>query len=81
MSKVRFNDIKVDPPHFETNVIGQDNAIARHGIHGNYRIFNVEVNPNLLVEGDNTIFLTQKETTGPFNGILYDYIRMEEPKM
>lgn len=79
--QVRFNDLKVVPPHFETNVIGQDNAIARHGIHGNYGIFIVNVNPNLLVEGENTIFFTQREATGPFNGILYDYIRMEEPEI
>ncbi|XP_059068526.1 probable rhamnogalacturonate lyase B [Cryptomeria japonica] len=78
--QVRCNDPKVDP-HFETPTIGQDNAIARHGIHGFYQLFIMQINPYWLVHGDNTIFLTQRVNTGPFNGILYDYIRLEEPNV
>ncbi|KAH9300732.1 hypothetical protein KI387_012315, partial [Taxus chinensis] len=40
--QVRVNDPKVEPPHFETPKIGQDNSIARHGIHGFYQNFNVQ---------------------------------------
>ncbi|KAJ4962346.1 hypothetical protein NE237_022285 [Protea cynaroides] len=32
--QVRFNDPKVNPAHFSTGLIGKDNSIARHGIHG-----------------------------------------------
>jgi len=80
--KVRVNDVKQDPPLFTTGVIGKDNAIARHGIHGLYWLFNIGVPSILLSKGDNTIFLTQTMATGPlalFQGIMYDYIRLESP--
>lgn len=32
--KVRINDPKASPAHFSTGIIGGDNSIARHGIHG-----------------------------------------------
>ncbi|CAJ2652239.1 unnamed protein product [Trifolium pratense] len=81
--QVRVNDLKQDPPLFTTGVIGKDNAIARHGIHGLYWLFNIDVSSILLSQGDNTIFLTQAMATGPlalFQGIMYDYIRLEGPK-
>ncbi|KAG1361069.1 putative rhamnogalacturonate lyase B [Cocos nucifera] len=31
--------------------------------------------------GDNTVFLTQSRSQGPFQGIMYDYIRMEGPSV
>lgn len=77
-----MNDLKQDPPLFTTGVIGKDNAIARHGIHGLYWLFNIDVPGVLLLEGDNTIFLTQTMASGPlalFQGIMYDYIRLECP--
>ncbi|KAG9440129.1 hypothetical protein H6P81_020294 [Aristolochia fimbriata] len=77
--QVRFNDEKAEAPHFNSGVFGRDNAIARHGIHGLYWLFSVEVKSSWLVEGDNTIFLTQARSTSPFQGILYDYIRLEGP--
>ncbi|XP_077215008.1 uncharacterized protein LOC143849729 [Tasmannia lanceolata] len=77
--QVRFNDSKVNPPHFSTGLIGKDNAIARHGIHGLYWLFSVDVQITWLVEGDNTIFLTQPRSVSPFQGIMYDYIRLEGP--
>lgn len=66
-------------PRFSTGLIGKDNAIARHGIHGLYWLFNIDVKSDWLVEGDNTIHLTQPRCTSPFQGIMYDYIRMEGP--
>ncbi|KAF5191988.1 Rhamnogalacturonate lyase [Thalictrum thalictroides] len=76
---VRVNDPETDPALFTTGLIGKDNAIARHGIHGLYWLFNVNVPSNLLVEGFNTIYLTQSRDSSPFQGIMYDYIRLEGP--
>lgn len=76
--QVRINDSNSNPL-FTTGLIGHDNAIARHGIHGLYRLYNVNVHGVLLEEGDNTVFLTQAMSTGPLQGIMYDYIRLECP--
>ncbi|KAK4788983.1 hypothetical protein SAY86_020302 [Trapa natans] len=76
--KVRINTID-SPAWFSTEVIGHDNAIARHGIHGLYRLFSVQIPGNLLVAGDNSIFLSQTMATSPFQGVMYDYIRLEGP--
>lgn len=64
---------------FSTGLIGKDNAIARHGIHGLYWLFIVVTPGCLLLEGTNTIFLTQATSTGPYQGVMYDYIRLEIP--
>ncbi|KAF6166742.1 hypothetical protein GIB67_005618 [Kingdonia uniflora] len=77
--QIRVNDAKANPPHFTTGLIGRDNSIARHGIHGLYWLYNIDVLGTRLVDGDNTIFLTQPRSTSPFQGIMYDYIRLEEP--
>ncbi|KAK9166215.1 hypothetical protein Scep_001406 [Stephania cephalantha] len=77
--QVRINDATVNPPHFTSGLIGKDNTIARHGIHGLYRLYSIDVPSNQLVEGDNTIFLTQSRNQSPFQGLLYDYIRLEGP--
>lgn len=77
--QVRVNDATADPPLFASGVIGGDNAIARHGIHGLYWLFNIDLPGSKLTQGDNTIFLTQPESTSPFQGIMYDYIRLEGP--
>lgn len=74
-----MNDPKQYPPLFTSGEIGKDNTIARHGIHGLYRLFNVDVSGLLLNEGDNAFYLTQPIATGPFQGIMYDYIRLESP--
>ncbi|KAH0713435.1 hypothetical protein KY289_009394 [Solanum tuberosum] len=55
--QVRFNDEKVVEPHFTTGKIGGDNAIARHGIHGLYFLYSIEVKGNLLVNGTTQFFL------------------------
>ncbi|WOL18187.1 putative rhamnogalacturonate lyase B isoform X1 [Canna indica] len=77
--QIRFNDSTASPPHFTTKLIGRDNAIARHGIHGLYWLFNIDVKSEWLLQGDNTIYLTQARSQSPFQGIMYDYIRMEGP--
>ncbi|URE21407.1 Rhamnogalacturonate lyase [Musa troglodytarum] len=77
--QVRFNDATVNAPHFTTKLIGRDNSIARHGIHGLYWLFNIDVQNAWLIRGDNTIYLTQTRSASPFHGIMYDYIRMEGP--
>ncbi|KAF7809447.1 putative rhamnogalacturonate lyase B [Senna tora] len=64
---------------FETGLIGHDNAIARHGIHGLYRRYSIEVPWNLLVRGRNSIYLRQSKGQTPFQGIMYDYVRFEGP--
>ncbi|XP_022962664.1 uncharacterized protein LOC111463085 [Cucurbita moschata] len=76
---VRFNNPMARRPAFTTGYwnAGRDNAIARHGIHGLYRLFNFDVPSYYLVEGDNVIYLTQRRHAGPFQGVMYDYIRFE----
>ncbi|XP_048331249.2 rhamnogalacturonate lyase B [Ziziphus jujuba] len=75
--QVRVNDPKANPPLFSSGLIGRDNSIARHGIHGLYWLYNVNISGARLVEGDNTIFLTQPRSSSPFQGIMYDYLRLE----
>ncbi|XP_057973688.1 uncharacterized protein LOC131161747 [Malania oleifera] len=77
--QVRVNNPKADPPLFSSGQVGNDNAIARHGIHGIYHLYNVDVRGAQLVDGDNIIFLTQPISTSRFQGIMYDYIRLEGP--
>ncbi|KAM3342324.1 putative rhamnogalacturonate lyase B [Capsicum galapagoense] len=77
--QVRVNDSSTNTPLFSSGVIGKDNAIARHGIHGLYWLFNVNLQGSILIEGENTIYLTQANATSPFQGIMYDYIRLEGP--
>ncbi|KAL3340237.1 hypothetical protein AABB24_028722 [Solanum stoloniferum] len=78
--QVRVNDSSsLNTPLFSSGVIGKDNAIARHGIHGLYWQFNVNLQGTILIEGENTIYLTQANATSPFQGIMYDYIRLEGP--
>ncbi|KAL3504971.1 hypothetical protein ACH5RR_034812 [Cinchona calisaya] len=77
--QVRVNDSEVNPPHFTTGVIGSDNAIARHGIHGLYWLFNIDILSSQLLQGYNVIYLTQAKDDTALHGIMYDYIRMECP--
>ncbi|KAL0440028.1 UNVERIFIED_CONTAM: hypothetical protein Slati_2485800 [Sesamum latifolium] len=66
--QVRVNDSDADPPLFSTGVIGADNAIARHGIHGIYWLFNVDIPAAQLMQGENTIYLTQAKSSSLFQG-------------
>lgn len=74
--QIRINNPKSDHI-FTTGLIGKDNAIARHGIHGLSRLYSIDVGGNLLTVGDNTIYLTQTRSIRPFQGVMYDYIRLE----
>nr|XP_009801905.1 PREDICTED: probable rhamnogalacturonate lyase B [Nicotiana sylvestris] len=77
--QVRVNDEKAEEPHFTTGFIGGDNAIARHGIHGLYWLYSIRIQGNLLSKGANTIFLTQTIAITPYQGVMYDYLRLEGP--
>uniref|UniRef100_A0A0D9XAQ5 rhamnogalacturonan endolyase n=1 Tax=Leersia perrieri TaxID=77586 RepID=A0A0D9XAQ5_9ORYZ len=77
--QVRFNDPDRSAPHFTSGLIGRDNAIARHGIHGLYWLFNIDVSGSWLFQGMNTIYLKQPRNQSPFQGLMYDYLRMEGP--
>lgn len=76
--QVRVNNPNRLPAEFRTGRIGRDNAIARHGIHGLYWLYNVDVPGSQLQVGRNTIYLRQGRG-GLFSGIMYDYIRLEGP--
>ncbi|KAL8096326.1 hypothetical protein AgCh_037332 [Apium graveolens] len=77
--QIRINDQTTSRPLFTTGLIGRANSIARHGIHGLYWLYNVDVPGKQVIEGDNTIYLTQPRSASPFQGIMYDYIRLEGP--
>lgn len=64
---------------FEVMNLGNDNTICRHGIHGLYRLFSIDVSSSLLIKGDNSIFLTQARGGDALCAILYDYLRLEAP--
>ncbi|CAN1288826.1 Rhamnogalacturonate lyase, partial [Linum perenne] len=64
---------------FTTGVVGHDNAIARHGIHGLYRLYSVDVPASLLLHGTQTKASSYAPFEGPFQGFMYDYIRLESP--
>ncbi|KAL1569708.1 rhamnogalacturonan endolyase [Salvia divinorum] len=66
-------------PQFSTGMIGRDNALARHGIHGLYHLYSIAIAGTLLVDGNNTVFLSQTRNLGPFRELMYDYIRLEGP--
>ncbi|KAL7254869.1 hypothetical protein ACSBR1_009090 [Camellia fascicularis] len=76
---VRTNN-QTGAPNFSSGLIGKDNAIARHGIHGLYRLFSISVPGSQLYNGKNTIYLMQSRASSPFQGVMYDYIRLEGPK-
>ncbi|CAJ1931232.1 unnamed protein product [Sphenostylis stenocarpa] len=75
--QVRFNNPNAKRPHFSTGLVGDDNAIARHGIHGLYSLYTVVVDSNHLRKGINIIYLTQSFAKSSLEGVMYDYIRLE----
>ncbi|TXG60056.1 hypothetical protein EZV62_014629 [Acer yangbiense] len=78
--QVRFNDAdRANRALFSTGLIGKDNAIARHGIHGLYKLYTIDVPSSRLQKGNNTLYLTQSRHIGAFEGVMYDYIRLEGP--
>ncbi|CAN1323254.1 Rhamnogalacturonate lyase [Linum perenne] len=77
--EVTFNYPKVRYPVYTTERVGTDNAIARHGNHGLQWIYSINVPWNVLFKGTNTLVLRQTHGMGPFNGVMYDYLRFEGP--
>ncbi|CAA0812538.1 Rhamnogalacturonate lyase family protein [Striga hermonthica] len=77
--QVRVNDPNRKSAQFTTGRIGKDNAIARHGNHGRYWLYSVNVMGSQLVNGNNIIYLKQARGGSPFTGVMYDYIRLEGP--
>ncbi|KAL3820723.1 hypothetical protein ACJIZ3_006628 [Penstemon smallii] len=77
--QVHVNQLNVEQLVFQVQNLGTDNTVCRHGIHGLYQLFSIDVSSTLLTEGDNCIFLTQARGGDALCGILYDYIRLEAP--
>ncbi|XP_076926988.1 uncharacterized protein LOC143590371 [Bidens hawaiensis] len=50
--QVRVNDPNSDLPLFSTGIIGGDNAIARHGIHGLSWLFNIDIPRTVLFSNE-----------------------------
>ncbi|KAJ8765562.1 hypothetical protein K2173_014684 [Erythroxylum novogranatense] len=76
---VRLNNQLSPRPLFTTGGIGKDNAVARDGIHGIHRLYTFEVPSRFLVNGQNALYLQQARGSSPFQGMMYDYIRLEGP--
>ncbi|XP_066362260.1 uncharacterized protein [Miscanthus floridulus] len=62
------------------NLMGDNNAIARHGIRGTQWSLDMDVKAHLLNQGHNTIYINQT-TPYQFAGVMYDYIRLEGPSI
>ncbi|KAK4386705.1 hypothetical protein Sango_2541100 [Sesamum angolense] len=77
--QVHVNQMNAQQLVFQTMNLGADNTVCRHGIHGLYQLFCVDISSMLLINGDNCIFLTQARGGDALCGILYDYIRLEAP--
>ncbi|CAN4090013.1 unnamed protein product [Withania somnifera] len=75
----RVNNPYRPRPNFQTQGIGESNAIARHGIHGLYSLFTFQIQGYELQIGENIIYLKQAKGGSPFIGVMYDYIRLEGP--
>ncbi|TKW25456.1 hypothetical protein SEVIR_3G121000v4 [Setaria viridis] len=60
-------------------LMGDNNAIARHGIRGTEWSLDLGIDGRLLIRGDNTIDITQASALNQFVGVMYDYIRLEGP--
>jgi rhamnogalacturonan endolyase len=60
-------------------LMGDNNAIARHGIRGTEWSLDLIIEGRLLSQGDNTIHITQASALNIFVGVMYDYIRLEGP--
>lgn len=77
--QVHVNEMNGEQLVFQVTNLGADNTVCRHGIHGLYQLFNVDIPSKFLINGDNCIFLTQARGGDALCGILYDYIRLEAP--
>lgn len=77
--QVHVNQIDAKNLVFQILNLGLDNTVCRHGIHGLYRLFSIDISSSLLLQGDNSIFLIQAKGGDELCGILYDYLRLEAP--
>ncbi|KAG2562089.1 rhamnogalacturonate lyase-like isoform X4 [Panicum virgatum] len=81
--QVQVNDGGGGGGVFTTPVMGDDNAIARHGIHGLQWSLEFAIGGHLLLQGDNAIDIKVAGAGGPaadrIAGVMYDYIRLEGP--
>nr|GEV37391.1 rhamnogalacturonate lyase [Tanacetum cinerariifolium] len=69
--QVRVNNQNKESPLFSTGLIGGDNAIARHGIHGLYWLFNIDIpGSHISSAEENSIYLTQNNGGSPFRGVM-----------
>ncbi|KAF8726922.1 hypothetical protein HU200_019406 [Digitaria exilis] len=62
-------------------LMGDNNAIARHGIRGTEWSLDYGIEGHLLNQGDNTIHITQTSALNQLVGVMYDYIRLEGPSV
>ncbi|XP_025810179.1 rhamnogalacturonate lyase B-like isoform X2 [Panicum hallii] len=76
--QVRVNDGGA-PPAPAASLMGDNNAIARHGIRGTEWSLDFRIEGRLLSQGDNTIHITQASALNQLVGVMYDYIRLEGP--
>ncbi|XP_042065102.1 probable rhamnogalacturonate lyase B isoform X2 [Salvia splendens] len=77
--EIHVNQMNGEQLVFQVTNLGGDNAVCRHGIHGLYQLFSVDISSALLIHGDNSMFLTQARAGDALCGILYDYLRLEAP--
>ncbi|XP_052183958.1 uncharacterized protein LOC127795990 isoform X2 [Diospyros lotus] len=77
--EVYVNSIDNEHLVFQVMNLGTDNTVCRHGIHGLYRLFTIDISSSLVIKGDNSIFLTQARGGDALCEILYDYVRLEAP--
>nr|GMD51546.1 probable rhamnogalacturonate lyase B isoform X2 [Ipomoea batatas] len=73
------SDTEKKKPNFTARLEGRDNAVARHGIHGLYEEVRFGIPGSVLVKGENTLKLRQAKGEYVFNGLMYDYLRLEAP--
>nr|GMD53468.1 probable rhamnogalacturonate lyase B isoform X3 [Ipomoea batatas] len=73
------SDTEKKKPNFTARLEGRDNAVARHGIHGLYEEVRFGIPGSVLVKGENTLKLRQAKGEYVFNGLMYDYLRLEGP--
>ncbi|PKI57406.1 hypothetical protein CRG98_022251 [Punica granatum] len=80
-SDLQIHVNQMDSEHlvFQVLNLGTDNTVCRHGIHGLYRLFTVDIPSSLIQKGDNSIYLSQARGGDALCGILYDYLRLEAP--
>ncbi|KAL5224872.1 hypothetical protein ABZP36_011511 [Zizania latifolia] len=76
--QVRVNNGESVPAAAAAAPFGDDNAIARHGVHGVQWSLEFAVKGCMLEQGvDNVVYITQTRASSPFVGVMYDYIRLE----